>query len=114
VFLCRMMPGVRTFISLPAGIAKMPVIKFVLYSLVGSAIWNTGLAYLGYAAGKAAGQDPWGSLQDSFNRYNRIFYVVLAVVVMAIIGYIVWRWRRHRARAGRSNEATEADDPRKF
>ena len=99
VFFTRMMPGVRTFISLPAGIAKMPVVKFLVYSLFGSVIWNTGLAYLGYAAGKAAGQDPWGRLQETFSRYDRYFYVVLAIAVVAIIGWAVWRWRRHRNRA---------------
>ena len=73
-----MMPGVRTFISLPAGIAKMPVGKFLLYSFLGSVPWNAGLAYLGYGAGKAAGEDPWGKLQEQFGRYNEIFYIVLA------------------------------------
>ena len=82
VFFTRMMPGVRTFISLPAGIAKMPVVKFLLYSLLGSVIWNAGLAYLGYAAGKAAGRgSPGARCRRQFSRYNQIFYIVLAVVV---------------------------------
>ena len=96
VFFTRMMPGVRTFISLPAGIAKMPVGKFLLYSLLGSIPWNTALAYLGYGAGKAAGEDPWGNLQEQFSRYNHIFYIVLGAVVVALIGWAVWRWRRSR------------------
>ena len=87
VFFTRMMPGIRTFISLPAGIAKMPFAKFLLYSALGSVIWNAGLAYLGYAAGKAAGEDPWGTLQETFSRYNHIFYIVLGVVVLALIGW---------------------------
>jgi membrane protein DedA with SNARE-associated domain len=95
VFFTRMMPGIRTFISLPAGIARMPYVKFLIYSAAGSVIWNTGLAYLGYAAGKAAGEDPWGRLQEAFDRYNRIFYVAVAVVVIAFIAWVVWRWRRH-------------------
>jgi membrane protein DedA with SNARE-associated domain len=98
VFFTRMMPGIRTFISLPAGIAKMPFAKFLVYSLFGSVIWNAGLAYLGYAAGKAAGEDPWGALQETFSRYNRVFYVVVAVVVLALIGWGVWRWRKRRNR----------------
>jgi membrane protein DedA with SNARE-associated domain len=93
-----MMPGVRTFISLPAGIAKMPVGRFLLYSLLGSVPWNAGLAYLGYGAGKAAGEDPWGNLQEQFSRYNEIFYIVLAVVVVALVGWGVWRWRRRKSR----------------
>jgi membrane protein DedA with SNARE-associated domain len=103
VFFTRMMPGIRTFISLPAGIAKMPFAKFLLYSLFGSVIWNAGLAYLGYAAGKAVGEDPWGTLQETFSRYNEIFYIVLAVVVVALVGWGVWRWRRRKRR----NEAAE-------
>ena len=107
VFFTRMMPGVRTFISLPAGIAKMPVVKFLLYSAVGSAIWNTALAYLGYGFYKALGADGWNKLQDTFHRYNRIWYVVLAVVVVAIIAFVVWSWRRHRSRAA-SQESSKS------
>jgi membrane protein DedA with SNARE-associated domain len=94
VFFTRMMPGVRTFISLPAGIARMPVDKFLLYSFLGSVPWNVALAFLGYGAGRAAGQDPWGSLQGQFSRYNNIFYAVLAVVVVALVTWGVLRWRR--------------------
>ena len=99
VFFTRMMPGVRTFISLPAGIARMNVGKFLLYSVLGSIPWNIGLAYLGYGAGKAAGNDSWASLQAQFSRYNEIFYVVLAVFVIAVISYGVWHWRRRKNRS---------------
>ena len=103
VFFTRMMPGVRTFISLPAGMARMPFGKFLLYSALGSIPWNAGLAYLGYAAGKAAGEDPWGKLQEQFSRYNHIFYIVLGVVVAALIAWGLRRWRRRRA-TGRAAE----------
>jgi membrane protein DedA with SNARE-associated domain len=106
VFFTRMMPGVRTFISLPAGIAKMPVIKFLLYSLAGSVIWNTALAYLGWGFYRALGQDGWNKLQDTFRRYNNIWYVVLAVVVVAIVAFVVWRWRRHRKAAASESDRT--------
>ncbi|NLV72997.1 MAG: DedA family protein [Actinobacteria bacterium] len=99
VFFTRMMPGVRTFISLPAGIAKMPVGRFLFYSLLGAVPWNAALAYLGYGAGKAAGEDPWGSLQEQFSRYNHIFYIVLAVVVVALVAWVLWRWRRRESSA---------------
>jgi membrane protein DedA with SNARE-associated domain len=98
VFFTRMMPGIRTFISLPAGIACMPVGKFLIYSAFGSVIWNTGLAYLGYAAGKAVGEDAWATLQEQFSRYNHIFYIVVGIVVVALIAWAVWRWRRRRNR----------------
>lgn len=91
VFFTRMMPGVRTFISLPAGIAKMPLGKFLLYIFLGSLPWNVALAYAGYAFGAN-----WSTLQHDFSRYFDIFYVVFAVVVVALIGWGVVRWRNHR------------------
>lgn len=102
VFFTRMMPVVRTFISLPAGIARMRVWKFMLYSFLGALPWNAGLAYLGWGAGKAAGEDPWGTLQEQFSRYNHIFYIVLGVAVVALIAWGVLRWRR---RAGARSES---------
>ena len=51
VFFGRMLPGVRSFISLPAGLSGMPLGQFLLYSTIGIAIWNTILASLGYYLG---------------------------------------------------------------
>jgi len=97
VLFTRMMPGIRTFISLPAGIVKMPFGKFVLYSFMGIVPWVAALTSLGFAAGKAAGEDPWGRLQDQFHQYNVIFFVALGVAVAAIAAWWVWRRRRKRA-----------------
>jgi membrane protein DedA with SNARE-associated domain len=109
VFFTRMMPGVRTFISLPAGIAKMPLVKFLVYTVLGSIPWNIALAYLGYGAGKAAGgaDASWANLQAQFDRYDKIFYVAFAVVVVALVGWGVWRWRRNR----KPVTAAESDPP---
>lgn len=52
VFFGRMIPAIRAVISLPAGIAEMPLGKFLLYSLVGTTIWMGGLAYAGYRLGQ--------------------------------------------------------------
>jgi membrane protein DedA with SNARE-associated domain len=98
VFFTRVMPGIRTFISLPAGMVKMSMGKFLIYSVLGIVPWVTALAWLGYGAGKAAGEDPWGGLQEQFARYNKIFYVLLAVVVAALVAWGVVRWRRGRGR----------------
>jgi membrane protein DedA with SNARE-associated domain len=109
VFFTRMMPGIRTFISLPAGIARMPVGKFLLYSAFGSVIWNAALAWLGYAAGTAVGEDAWTTLQEKFGRYNHIFYIVVGVVVVALVAWGVWRWRsRHGSPSGRPSEDGES------
>lgn len=92
VFLTRMMPGVRTFISLPAGMGKMNIAKFVVYSALGSVPWNTALAVLGwYFAAN------WEQLQRYFHEYNTYFYTVLAVAVVAML---VWWIRRRSSRRG--------------
>jgi membrane protein DedA with SNARE-associated domain len=51
VFLCRLVPGVRSFISVPAGIAGMNFVKFLVYTSLGTALWAGSLAYLGYVLG---------------------------------------------------------------
>jgi membrane protein DedA with SNARE-associated domain len=112
-----MMPGVRTFISLPAGIAKMNVAKFLGYSLLGSVPWNVALAYLGWGAGKAAGDNAWENLQAQFSRYNHYFYLALGVFVIAVVayGFVHWRRRRHRRWASQGAKAdgqpSSTDEP---
>ncbi|OGN32896.1 MAG: hypothetical protein A3I39_00520 [Candidatus Yanofskybacteria bacterium RIFCSPLOWO2_02_FULL_47_9b] len=81
VFWSRVLPVVRTFSSLPAGVARMNLKKFNTYTLVGSAIWNTGLAYAGYTAG-----EHW----DSFHKYFQKFDIVIGtIIVFGIIWFII-------------------------
>ena len=52
IFISRLLPVVRTFISVPAGIARMPIVPFTIYTFAGAFIWSTGLAYGGYKLGQ--------------------------------------------------------------
>lgn len=52
VLLCRLMPGVRSFISIPAGVERMPLLPFLICTAVGSGIWAALLAYIGYFLGR--------------------------------------------------------------
>ncbi len=86
VFVCRLLPVVRTFIALPAGIARMPQLKFQLYTFLGSWPWCFALAYVGVKLGERWNSDP--SLRDFLHRFD-------AVIVVAIVVAIVWYVRRH-------------------
>ncbi|MDM8302794.1 DedA family protein [Collinsella tanakaei] len=87
VLLCRCIPVVRSLISIPAGTAKMNVARFSLYTLVGSAVWNTVLCSLGYAAGGA-----WESVTAQVEGFSDIVKIVL--IVIAVIVVVFWVVKR--------------------
>ncbi|MDW5562775.1 MAG: DedA family protein [Methanomassiliicoccus sp.] len=84
VFGSRLLPVVRTFISLPAGIARMPFKRFVLLSAVGSLPWCLLLTYIGVVLG-----DNWESVEALY----RPFEIIVVIGIAALIVYYVWRWR---------------------
>ena len=86
VFVSRLMPVVRTFISLPAGVAKMPFLKFLFYTFIGSFIWSVGLAYGGYLLG-----EHWEQIRAIMRPFDPF---IIAVVVIFIALYI-YRHIRH-------------------
>jgi membrane protein DedA with SNARE-associated domain len=87
VFFARMLPIVRTFISLPAGAARMPFWRFVIFTLLGCIPWVFLLAFIGKQAG-----DNWVDWKDSLHYVD---YAVLALIVVGIV-YLVVRRRRRR------------------
>jgi membrane protein DedA with SNARE-associated domain len=91
VFFSRMLPIIRTFISLPAGVAKMPFARFTLYTLAGCVPWVLGLAL----AGEALGSE-WENARKYFEYVD---YAVVVLVVAAIV-YAVVRRRRGRSDSG--------------
>ena len=80
VFLSRLLPIVRTFISFPAGVARMPFIKFIIYTFVGSFIWCLGLAYGGYLLG-----DNWESLRNAIRPFDIPILIVIGVLVILYV-----------------------------
>lgn len=81
VFWGRLLPVVRTFISLPAGITKMDFKKFILYSFLGCAPWCFVLAYLGFLLGER-----WSMLEIYFKKFDIL--IVLAVIIG--IGWFIY------------------------
>jgi membrane protein DedA with SNARE-associated domain len=86
IFVSRLLPAVRTFISLPAGIAKMGRVKFILYSFAGAFIWSVGLAWAGYAIG-----ENWEAIRNAMRPFD---WVIIALVVLAV-AYYIYRHIRH-------------------
>lgn len=86
IFTTRLLPVVRTFISLPAGIAKMPIVKFIIYTFVGSFIWCTALSFTGYLLGAN-----W----EKIRTVMRPFDPVIIGIVIILIGFYIYRHIKH-------------------
>jgi len=86
VFLCRLVPGVRTLISLPAGLARMNLLVFLIYSTLGTIIWTTLLTLAGY----------WlGAEYERVETYLApVSKIALGLLVLTFIGWLWWR-RQH-------------------
>jgi len=93
VFIARLLPVIRTFIALPAGIARMPRLRFHIYTFVGSWPWCLMLAYIGMKLGEKWETDP--RLKLWFHRFDE---VIVAVLLAAAAAFLWSRWA-HRIRA---------------
>lgn len=80
----RVVPGVRTYISVPAGISKMPLLPFLVYSTVGTAIWVSFLTYTGYLLG------------ENYDRVKQYLAPVSTVVFVFLgVGFVAWIIKRN-------------------
>lgn len=77
VFFCRFIPVVRSLISIPAGVAGVPLLFFIVYTTLGSVIWNTVLIVLGAWAG-----DHWDTLFQFIDRWKYVLLIPVAIVLM--------------------------------
>ena len=88
VFVSRMLPVVRTFISFPAGVARMNLVKFTVYTLAGCVPWVFALTYFGYLLGQN-----WQRIGSVLHYLD---YAVAVAVVVGVI-YLLFRWRSSRS-----------------
>jgi len=86
IFVSRLLPVVRTFISLPAGIARMHFIKFLVYTFIGSFIWCAGLAYGGYQLG-----EHW----EQIRTLMRPFDPLIGALIIVLIALYIYRHLKH-------------------
>ncbi len=91
VFIARLLPVVRTFIAFPAGVARMPMGKFIAYTFAGSLPWCLGLAWVGMKLGEHIDQiKPW------FHRFDA---VLVAVGIVAVAWFVYKQLKARRAHA---------------
>jgi membrane protein DedA with SNARE-associated domain len=95
VFVARLLPVVRTFIALPAGIARMPQLRFHVYTFLGSWPWCYALAYVGAKLGEKWNSDP--RLREVMHRFDAVIVLALAIA----IGWFVWSHWRNRTSAAK-------------
>ena len=98
VFVSRRLPVVRSFISIPAGIGVMPLVRYTVLTFAGTVPWCFGLAAVGYALGSN-----WERFHESFR------YADYAIVAVLVLGAATWLYRAHRKRSRRLDEAQSAE-----
>jgi membrane protein DedA with SNARE-associated domain len=100
VFASRLLPVVRTFIAFPAGIARMNVTRFTLYTFLGSLPWCIGLAYVGQLLG-----EQWDKNETLKTWFHRFDFLIGILIVLAVVWW-VWRHLKH---SRPSDSAAHAD-----
>jgi membrane protein DedA with SNARE-associated domain len=89
VFISRLLPAIRTFIAFPAGVARMNLKKFIIYTFAGSLPWCLGLAYVGQKLGEQWDKDP--RLKTLFHRFD----FVIGIVILLAATWWIWRHVKH-------------------
>ncbi|MHB1611734.1 MAG: DedA family protein [Sulfobacillus sp.] len=87
VFFGRLLPGIRTFISLPAGVAEMPFGRFIVFTFLGALPWTVLFVYVGYALGQ------------HWQNVTALSHYFLALVLLAVIVWAIWLRNRRKKRA---------------
>ncbi|WP_420099028.1 DedA family protein [Corynebacterium sp.] len=97
----RLVPGVRSLVSIPAGVHRTGLVKFSVLTLLGSGVWNGVLIWLGVALG-----ENWTVVSDVMDRYSTWVYAALVLAVVAFVAYLVVRDRRRKARRDETASAS--------
>lgn len=90
VFFCRFVPIVRSLISIPAGMSEMPMLKFLIYTIFGSLIWNSVLTIVGAKLG-----NNWESILGFFDEFSHIVLIILIILFGVFVGIFYYK-RLHK------------------
>ena len=98
----RMLPFIRAFTSIVAGLVRVPAVRFGVFSLIGTVIYATVLSVIGYEVGHA-----WGSINHGLTVAT---YILVAIVVIAIVGFVLYRLRQFRREAAQAKDQAQAEE----
>lgn len=90
-FIGRLVPAVRQLISIPAGLAKMKLSRFLLYTTLGAGIWNSILAAIGYYLQSIV---PYNELDAQVAAYSQELKVVMIALGILVVGYLIYKGRK--------------------
>ena len=90
-FFGRLVPAVRQLISLPAGLARMGILRFILFTTLGAGIWNSILAALGYYMASIPGLQTESDVMTAVKEYSSEIGIVFIVLAVAIVAYLVYQ-----------------------
>jgi membrane protein DedA with SNARE-associated domain len=88
VFVGRLLPVIRGFVALVAGVAEVPLVSFLVFTTLGSLVWDGGMAGIGYGVGSS-----WRTITHAFSDAG---YVLAAIVVVVLAAGVAHRWRAYR------------------
>jgi len=98
----RMLPFIRAFTSIVAGLVRVPAARFGVFSLIGTVIYATVLSVIGYEVGHA-----WGSINHGLTIAT---YILVAIVVIVIVGFVLYRLRQFRREAAQDKDQAQAKE----
>lgn len=90
----RLIPGIRSLISIPAGLDRMNLLTFGLWTTLGSAVWNFILIFLGYKLG-----ENWEAVTGYIDQYSKVVYVILILILLGFLIFFIRRAIREKNEA---------------
>lgn len=98
-FIGRLIPAVRQLISIPAGLARMKLTTFLLFTTLGAGIWNAVLAAIGYYLSKVPGIETEEQLLEKVNEYSHEIGLVCIVLAIFVVGFLIYKGTAGHKRA---------------